>query len=333
MNYVKKMCVLRQLKQGFSGDGKTLSGLIKVEQYGTNVSVEVSVVNFAPLSSGEYFCLIADEKERCELLPLRGKSFFNIVSDLDLSGGFCGVICFVKTDVVPLAYGINGTKTYDWKRLLSKLFPETKKAEKFAERSVEYAAEKEQPQVVNQDPFQEEEKFLYNDDTVATENYFEREEQDEQIEFEKARRDAYAQSGAERETEKERENATTHAHDQNVQPQIAKEPDGYYLSVKNELDALFAAHPKDDRLKTTFPFSEWVRVEEQGKSYLVGVIYENLKAKYICYALPAEDQNSPPEEIKGVCSFVPTAPFEGAEGFFVLFQSTATGECLQVKEG
>ena len=79
MNYVKKMCVLRQLKQGFSGDGKTLSGLIKVEQYGTNVSVEVSVVNFAPLSSGEYFCLIADEKERCELLPLRGKSFFNIV--------------------------------------------------------------------------------------------------------------------------------------------------------------------------------------------------------------------------------------------------------------
>ena len=34
MNYVKKMCILRQVKQGFSGDGKALSGLVKVEQYG-----------------------------------------------------------------------------------------------------------------------------------------------------------------------------------------------------------------------------------------------------------------------------------------------------------
>ena len=39
MNYVKKMCILRQVKQGFSGDGKTLSGLIKMEQYGKNLSV------------------------------------------------------------------------------------------------------------------------------------------------------------------------------------------------------------------------------------------------------------------------------------------------------
>ena len=47
MNFVKKMCILRQVKQGFSGDGKTLSGLIKIEQYGKNLSVEVSVINFA----------------------------------------------------------------------------------------------------------------------------------------------------------------------------------------------------------------------------------------------------------------------------------------------
>ena len=30
MNYVKKMCILRQARQGFSGDGKALSGLIKI---------------------------------------------------------------------------------------------------------------------------------------------------------------------------------------------------------------------------------------------------------------------------------------------------------------
>ena len=64
MQYLKKMCILRQVKQGFSGDGKALSGLIKIEQYGKNVAIEVSVNNFAPLLSGEYYCVIADEKQR-----------------------------------------------------------------------------------------------------------------------------------------------------------------------------------------------------------------------------------------------------------------------------
>ena len=59
MNYMKKMCILRQIKQGFSGDGKALSGLIKVEQYGKNLAIEVSIINFAPLAFGEYYCLLS----------------------------------------------------------------------------------------------------------------------------------------------------------------------------------------------------------------------------------------------------------------------------------
>ena len=42
MHYVKKMCILRQIRQGFSTDGNALSGLIKVEQYAKNLAVEVS---------------------------------------------------------------------------------------------------------------------------------------------------------------------------------------------------------------------------------------------------------------------------------------------------
>ena len=88
MQYLKKMCILRQVKQGFSGDGKALSGLIKIEQYGKNVAIEVSVINFAPLLSGEYYCVIADKKQRTEILPLRGKSIFNILSDIDITDGY-----------------------------------------------------------------------------------------------------------------------------------------------------------------------------------------------------------------------------------------------------
>ncbi|MBR2441908.1 MAG: hypothetical protein IKB20_02430, partial [Clostridia bacterium] len=123
MNYLKKMCILRQIRQGFSGDGKTLSGLIKIEQYGKNLAVEVSVINFAPLVSGEYYCLLSDGKGRTEMLSLRGKSLFNILSDLDLSEGFCGIVCYVKNEVVPIAYGINGNRAYDWRTILNKALP------------------------------------------------------------------------------------------------------------------------------------------------------------------------------------------------------------------
>ena len=63
--------------------------------------------------------------------------------------------------------------------------------------------------------------------------------------------------------------------------------------------------------------------------YLVGVLYQDGRAKYVCYALKAEDRNNPPEEIKNVCTFVPCSIFQEEKGFFVLFQSTATGECIK----
>ena len=56
--------------------------------------------------------------------------------------------------------------------------------------------------------------------------------------------------------------------------------------------------------------------------------YESGKVKYVCYALLAEDKNNPPEEIKEVCAFVPTSPLQEAKGFFVIFQSASSGECI-----
>ena len=67
MNFIKKMCVLRQIRPGFSGDGKQAGGVVKAEQYGKNLSVEVSVIGFAPLAAGEYYALIADAKERIKI--------------------------------------------------------------------------------------------------------------------------------------------------------------------------------------------------------------------------------------------------------------------------
>ncbi len=337
MNYVKKMCILRQARQGFSGDGKALSGLIKIEQYGKNLAIEVSVINFAPLVSGEYYCLISDGKGKTEMLSLRGKSLFNILSDIDISHGFCGVICYVKNDVVPVAYGINGNGSYDWKTILNAalppVFPKPEKLEK-SETAITETIEIEENEPTVYEP-NEEILSVYDDETVATENYYqEREEKEKENEREllsEARGDARAQSETENEREKtgvdDAENGDAH----DLCHPFKTDTDGYYRAVKGEIDELFEKYPRDKTLVGAFSCSEWVRVkgDENAPEYLVGVLYDDGKAKYICYALFAQDKDAPPEEIKDACTFVPVSAFAGDKGFFVIFQSATTGECIK----
>lgn len=406
MNFIKKMCILRQVKQGFSGDGRTLSGLIKIEQYGKNLSVEVSVINFAPLSSGEYYCLIADSAGKTEMLPLRGKSLFNIVSELNAENGFCGVICFVKNGIVPIAYGINGNNVYDWRSLVKRSVPPRSRetactdgagldlatgtatgmggidfgfgadadvnefdgiadadgAEPGSPVPTRYEEKPEElqfpetenpkdppvrpeaPRPAHETPPAPQEaspdkkapapaggRAKYDDETVATENYYDKETEHERIEHEKAGTYAHAEGGNKEQKKKERPGAQENGDAENVRNPFTTDSDGYYLAVKGELDSLFAKYPSDDSLKEAFAYSEWVRVRgDEGKAeYLIGVIYDDLKAKYICYALPAEDRENPPDEIREICTFVPSSAFTDKEGFFVIFQSCSTGECIR----
>ncbi len=354
MNYIKKMCILRQVKQGFSGDGKTLSGLIKIEQYGKNLAIEVSIINFAPLVSGEYYCLLSDGRGKTEMLSLRGKSIFNILSDIDISGGFCGIICYVKNEVVPVAYGINGNGSYDWRAILNKalppVFPKKKdKAESeiarakksdytdFSEENEPTVYEMNAPiPVAEEIPVAEvsEKNGKYNDEQVATENYFE-EENNERKQSTKTDENARTKSATENTATEKGTDPTQNGNAAGVFNAFKTDPDGYYLSVKRELDTLFSDYPQDKTLCAAFQHSEWARLRGTAKSpkYLVGALYEEGRVKYICYAIAAEDKDNPPEEIKNVCSFTPVSPLVESEGFFVIFQSAATGECIKPQRG
>lgn len=321
MQYQKKMCVLRQLKQGFSGDGRPLSGLIKVEQYGKNLSVEVSVIGFAPLSSGEYYCLIADGKKRTELLPLRGKTTFNLVSELEIESGFCGVICFIKTEILPIACGINGNLSFDIKTLTEKAFLSRTKGVK----PVPAPSKPIEPAEV-----EEETAPTYDDEVIAEKNYFEGEREDERSTVEKDSSDVSAESGVSLQAEQTGDGTEKDADGEDVLHAFTTDSDGFYREIKEELDELFSRYPKDESLSHAFSHGEWVRVKgtAEAPEQLVGVVYENGKAKYICYAVPARDKNAPPEELKGAGFFIPASPFNTDEGFFVLYQSAATGESI-----
>ncbi len=327
MNYVKKMCILRQIKQGFSADGKTLSGLIKAEQYGKNLAVEVSVINFAPLVSGEYYCLLSDGKGKTEMLCLRGKSFFNILTDMDISEGFCGIICHVKTDVVPIAYGVNGNGAYDWKSILNATLPPVfpKKEDKI---------DSAQSLAVTEQPITPPKEKSYDDESLAEDNYYEEEENNERQQPAKATKNARNQGATESQNAQERTNASENVDATRVLHPFQTNADGYYLSVKGEIDELFRTYPKDKTLNGAFSCSDWVRIRGTAKEpqYLVGVLYEKGNARYICYALATEDKNAPPEEIKNVCTFVPFSVFDKEKGFFVIFQSAASGECIRPEQ-
>ncbi len=365
MNYIKKMCILRQIRQGFSGDGKALSGLIKIEQYGKNLAVEVSVINFAPLSSGEYYCLLSDGKGKTEMLALRGKSLFNLLSDLDISTGFCGIICYVKNDVVPIAYGINGNKSYDWRTILNATLPPVFPRSKQSQIHTEIAANEPpmyevtpqkrdpspdsapMPSPKTEEPImtppqdappsprelpeaKKQKNAAYNDETVATENYYE-ENKDERQQSQKISQNAQSESTTEIQGEKKGLDVAKNDDAAHVRRSIKTDPDGYYYSVKEEIDRLFKTYPKDKTLSNAFLESAWVRVKGSAKEpqYLVGVLLNEGKVRYICYALAAEDKSSPPEEIKNVCTFVPVSVYDDTKGFFVIFQSAATGECVR----
>lgn len=335
MNYVKKMCILRQIKQGFSGDGKALSGLIKIEQYGKNLAVEVSVINFAPLASGEYYCLISDGKGKTEMLSLRGKSIFNILSDVDISGGFCGIVCYVKNDVVPIAYGVNGNGSYDWRTILNAalppVFPRSEKSAtgEIAGGDVTLAVS---PQPNPPAPLYATD--AYDDETVVTENYYEKDEKEKRDERElyaQADEDAHAESPTQKQGTENGTDLSQNEDAAGVLQPIKIDPDGYYLSVKNEIDELFRTYPRDKTLCGAFSCSEWVRIKGTAKDpqYLVGVLYDDGRARYVCYALAAADKNAPPEEIRNVCTFVPASVYDETVGFFVIFQSAASGECIK----
>lgn len=339
MNYVKKMCILRQARQGFSGDGKTLSGLIKIEQYGKNLAIEVSVINFAPLVSGEYYCLISDGKGKTEMLSLRGKSLFNILSDLDISQGFCGVICFVKNDVVPVAYGINGNGSYDWQTILNAalppVFPRSENAEKAEKSETAVAeideAEKNEPTVYELNTPNVALAPSYNDETVATENYYQEEQENEREQPSEISENARAQSPAENEREETGINASENVDVDDLRHPFETDGEGYYRAVKSEIDELFEKYPRDQTLVGAFSCSEWARIkgEENAPEYLVGVIFDDGKAKYICYALSARDKDDPPEEIRDCAAFVPVSALDENKGYFVIFQSATTGECIK----
>ena len=70
MDYVKKLCILKQVSSGFAAGTGQVSAILTAETFGGRLQLSLSPIGLAPLSAGRYRCLVADARGNSEVLDL-----------------------------------------------------------------------------------------------------------------------------------------------------------------------------------------------------------------------------------------------------------------------
>lgn len=322
MAYEKRVCVLRQIKKGFSADGSELSGAVYCERLGSELTVTPRILGIAPVKEGRYVLAIRAEGETA-LLELCGNSPLKVKSFPSVKAGFCVLLAFMRGEAEPIAFGSCGAEKTHYSTLLAAFSQEKKKKRDPLPPPPDpdrtpIPLSPNTPILPQEEdrPFREEAAARYDDEAIADVNYFgdAGDEDGETV--------SHRQNG-----EKEKEdgqNAPPHAGDEMLRPRGTLT---YYNSVREKLERVLKTFPRDERLKDIFPNSEWVKADKS----LLGVIYEEGIPKYLCVA--AEDSETLPPAMKEHGCFVPVSPLSDMVGVYVVFQSADTGEYVTVSSG
>ena len=309
MGYTKNIAVIRGLKSGFSADGGELSGLIKAEKYGGFLRVEVSLINFAPLTEGRYVAALSDGKNTCVLDGLT----FEGNSEVETSGGFAALICFVNGTVSPIASAVCGN-------FHSQVLGIKEEIEK-----------QERSNLVNVPKSDaggsKTEEAPYEDEALAQENYYE-------YEYSQTHKDG----GALRANTQKEEDGQGVLEDEAAVGAFKKGSVGslshggkFYSLMKDEIEKVLSSFPKEEALESVVENSRWVRINYGDKKYYVfGVIYGGEAPQYICYGVPSNDSSRPPESLQGLASFIPASLNSGEEGYWIMYQDASTGASIKI---
>lgn len=109
--------------------------------------------------------------------------------------------------------------------------------------------------------------------------------------------------------------------------------DTFFDGVKEQIESLFNKYPEDEILKQIIPDSKWVKIdyEDKGEYYVVGLLYEKGKIKYVCYGVPSTYSDEPPKELKGFASWLPIdANKEQGFGYWITYQDADSGENVKL---
>lgn len=340
MDYLKHVIVLKQVCEGFSVLDKSVSAIARVENDGGVPIFSLSVINIKRVESGEYVVFIMDEKHKMVWFQVGVRPISltkTLDGDLFFNSGFACGIAYLKDNIPNL---IAFSRSENFNISLSQ-FKKSIAYELMKRKTLE---EKERAEKLEQNVKTPETEdtitSLYDDEAVATENYFELDEEIDQklcsikekwsgnLSYEDGT--AFTCCEEEKAQVKENDYCEQFKARDDLRQKFSKD-NPFYLHQKKELDKLFERFPRDATLKRHFPTSKWVRVTyAHDKYYVVGIIKENNVERYICYGVPAKYSTHPPKEFEGVCSFIPISLFDmQGEGFWMMFQDAFTGECVK----
>ena len=319
MAFEKKVVVLKQVAEGFSSTDKPLCGICRLENEDETTTAFLSFIGVAAVRQGEYslFILCGDEKLFHLRLGSNPRSLTETLSpSLCINKGFGAGLFFVK-DEIPTLVAYRKTENFgktvkEFKSAVYESFIEEKKL-----RKTEISRQKNSPKE-------------YDDQAVATINYYDQKERTK-IESISTENDAFI-VGNQTETAEDQKKSDAFENEKNIDKGKGDAP--YYLSVKPELDKIFAKFPEETSLKKIIPESKWAKIRySQEKYYVVGLVMEQNTEKYICYGVPSPYAETPPEPLKGCSFFVPKSIFKlKGDGFFIMFQDAVTGKCVKTDE-
>lgn len=180
MNYIKKLCILKQVASGFAADGREVSALLTAESLGGRLTLTLAPIGFAPLAAGQYRCVVQDADGRREAFDLpvpSGACVRRAGGGLDIARGIGCAVCFVGGKATCVAFGKTGEGAYDPKAMCAAegeapARAQTPPAIPAPIRAADpmQAADPIQPTQAQTPP-----DPPYDDEMLATENYFEKE--------------------------------------------------------------------------------------------------------------------------------------------------------------
>ena len=320
MAYEKRVCVVKQIKKGFSADGGALTGAVYAEWLGGELTITPRIAGLSPLRDGKYLLALRAQGQTL-LLPLEGNAPLRQEDAPSVKDGFSVLICYFKGEAEPVAFGRCGAATDRWSDLLDCITDAKKRSVPIPQPPIQVPGvapnlplapgvplpdpmSPETPEDGAASPQKERAAARYDDEAIAADNYFlSARDGDEKASPADAQTDGAAAHGDARDAFARPRGTLT-----------------YYYSVKDRLDELFRGE-RDLRLLAIFPRSEWVK---QGDA-LLGIIYEEGIPRYLCVAVFGKR----PEEMGERAVFVPLSPFTEDSGAWIVFQDADTGEYIQ----
>ena len=312
-----KVLIIKQIEEGFSD--KKISGVLRLEEENGYAVFHLSLIN-VPFLGGLYYAVLYTERSSPVFIKLgsRPSSVSQVIEDYKVfSEPLIGGLIYSENGdctVVGFSQEQNITTISAFKKTVSEEFVKS---------------------VINgEQPIKQ-----YNDEVVATENYYaldkDFEKKLDKIErlYQNAKNnDGKFNSEEQKETGKNDFDSygdKDEKHTDTCKEYSKERP--YYKQFEKELKNIFSSFIKEESLSAVIPESEWIKINfKKEKYYVVGLIREKGNLKYIGYGVPSDYSDTPPKELSGLCSFIPKSVFNlKGEGYFIIFQDAITGQCIK----